>query len=119
MKRARYIDIGCISLLVVCQILLSVPRLRGPIDLRWDAAVYYVLGTSLAEGKGYRLLNEPGDARAVQYPPLLPCVVAVVQRACGSSDPAVAGWWLRWFNLCAYTGYLLALYALSRRIVGA
>src|SRR6266704_113919 len=27
MKRARYIDIGCISLLVVCQILLSVPRL--------------------------------------------------------------------------------------------
>ena len=34
-------------------------RLHGPIDLRWDASTYFVLGTSLAEGKGYRLLNEP------------------------------------------------------------
>ena len=23
------------------------PRMRGPLDLRWDGGVYYVLGTSL------------------------------------------------------------------------
>jgi hypothetical protein len=56
--------------LIALALLLWAPRLRGPLDLRWDGAVYYVLGTSLAEGKGYRLLNEPGEVEAVQYPPL-------------------------------------------------
>src|SRR6476619_3532729 len=41
----RYWPQGIIVALVV---LLWVPRLTGPIDLRWDAAVYYVLGTSIA-----------------------------------------------------------------------
>jgi hypothetical protein len=40
---------------------LWIPRWAGPLDLRWDGAVYYVLGTSIAEGKGYRLLHEPGE----------------------------------------------------------
>ena len=40
---------------------------------------YYVLGTALAEGKGYRLLNEPGDIEANQYPPLLALVIAFHQ----------------------------------------
>src|SRR5919107_730302 len=60
------------------------PRLAGPIDLRWDGAVYYTLGTSLAEGKGYRLLNETGEIEGVQYPPLLPAVVAVHQLVLGT-----------------------------------
>jgi hypothetical protein len=30
---------------------LWAPRIYGPIDLRWDGASYYVLGTSLAEGR--------------------------------------------------------------------
>jgi hypothetical protein len=33
-----------LGLLVVA---LWVPRLQGPIDLRWDGGVYYVLGTSI------------------------------------------------------------------------
>jgi len=65
-----------LGLLVALVLALWIPRLGGPIDLRYDAGVYYVLGTSLAEGRGYRLTNEPGDIQAVQYPPLLPAFVA-------------------------------------------
>ena len=43
------------SLLILALLVLTVatwlPRLRGPIDLRWDARSYYVLGTALAQGK--------------------------------------------------------------------
>ena len=70
-------------------------RLHGPIDLRWDASTYFVLGTALAEGKGYRLLNEPGEIEAVQYPPLLPVLVAAHQRALGTTDYLVVGARLR------------------------
>ena len=83
----------CCSWLIAAA--LWAPRLRGPLDLRYDAGVYYVLGTSLAEGQGYRLLNEPGAIQAVQYPPVLPLVAAVHQRVLGTSDPAVVGHWLR------------------------
>ena len=47
--------------ILVIALLLWAPRLSGPINLRWDASTYYLLGTALAEGKGYRLLNEPGS----------------------------------------------------------
>jgi len=66
-----------LAILVALSASLWLPRLRGPLDLRYDAGVYYVLGTSLAEGRGYRLLSEPGAIQAVQYPPLLPALVAV------------------------------------------
>src|SRR5262249_52949895 len=72
-------------------VLLWLPRLRGPIDLRYDAGVYYVLGTSLATGSGYRLLNEPGAIAAIQYPPLLPLFAAAHQWLAGSADLAIAG----------------------------
>ena len=42
---------------LVLAIVLWLPRLTGPIDLRWDAGVYYLLGTSLATGQGYRILS--------------------------------------------------------------
>src|SRR5215470_14227750 len=80
-------------ILVLCAVLLWLPRLGGPIDLRYDAGVYYVLGTSLAAGSGYRLLNEPGAIRAIQYPPLLPAVAAVHQLLAGTADVAIAGHW--------------------------
>src|SRR6188472_3759408 len=68
------------GLVVGLAIVLWLPRLSGPIDLRWDAGVYYVLGTSMAEGHGYRILSEPGAPEAIQYPPLLPAFVALHQR---------------------------------------
>ena len=82
------------ALVIGLAILLWLPRLSGPIDLRWDAGVYYLLGSSLATGHGYRILSEPGSPEAVQYPPLLPGIVALYARAFGfnrsSCDRAVA-----------------------------
>jgi hypothetical protein len=92
-----------------------IPRLAGPLDLRYDAGVHYVLGTALAEGRGYRLLNEPGAIEAVRVPPLLPMIVAAHQWLVGSRDPAIAGWALR----CTYAGlfvvYGLVVYTLACR----
>jgi hypothetical protein len=98
-------------------LLTWLPRLRGPIDLRFDAGVYYTLGTSLAEGRGYRLLNEPGEIHAVQYPPLLPALVAAHQLVLGSTDPLVVGPVLRGAYLVLALGYALASYAFARRFL--
>ncbi len=94
---------------------LWVPRLTGPIDLRWDAGVYYILGTSLATGQGYRILSEPGSPEALQYPPLLPAVVALYERAVGSTDAAVVGPWLRLSYALLFLLYGLAVLALAHR----
>jgi hypothetical protein len=107
-----------VLLLLGLSALLWLPRLNGPIDLRYDAGVYYVLGTSLADGRGYRLLNEPGEIEAVQYPPLLPAFVAAHQRALGTSDPGVVGRALRVSFFPLFTLYLLAAYALARPHLG-
>src|SRR5881628_159895 len=117
MKRVHYVDVGCISVLLLCQILLSAPRLRGPIDLRYDAGVYYILGTSLAEGKGYRLLDEPAAIQAIQYPPLLPLFVAVHQRLAGRSDPLVVGRMLRISFFAVLLAFIVAAYLLSRQFL--
>jgi hypothetical protein len=97
---------------------LWLPRLRGPLDMRYDAGVYYVLGSALAEGKGYRLLNEPGAIQAVQYPPGLALVAAAAQRLAGSSDVDRAGHLLRLAFCAAFTLYVLGVYLLGRRFLG-
>jgi len=102
-------------IVVALAIALWLPRLSGPIDLRWDAGVYYVLGTSLATGHGYRLLSEPGAPEALQYPPLLPAIVAVYEKALGSTDAAVVGPWLRISYAILFSVYGLAALALARR----
>ena len=91
--------VGRIVAVVALALLLWAPRLSGPIDLRWDAGVYYLLGTSLAKGEGYRISSEPGSPEALQYPPLLPALVALHQwvwaqrtlrswrRGCGGPTP--------------------------------
>ena len=89
--------------------------MRGPIDLRWDAGVYYILGTSIAQGQGYRLLSEPGDPQAVQYPPLLPLIVAGHQRVLGTSDPVVVGKWLRITFGLILLAVVAVTYVLGRR----
>jgi hypothetical protein len=103
------------SVVAVLALALWVPRLSGPIDLRWDAGVYYVLGTSLATGQGYRILSEPGSPEALQYPPLLPGVVALYERALGSTDPAVIAPWLRISYALLFLVYGVAVVTLARR----
>lgn len=105
-----------LALLIVA---LWIPRLRGPIDLRFDGGVYYVLGTSLAEGKGYRLLNEPGEILGNQYPPLFPLIIAAYQTVLGTSDPVVVGRFLRISSFLAFSVYIFAIYALFRRYLPA
>lgn len=113
-------DALCLFALTVLVAISWLPRSSGPIDLRWDAGVYYVLGTSLAQGKGYRLLNEPGEIRAIQYPPGLPAIIAVEQLALRTSRPETVGIWLRrsWFVLSLLyivLAFLLGRLFLSRR----
>jgi hypothetical protein len=74
---------------VTIALLLWVPRLSGPIDLRWDGGVYYLLGTSIAQGHGYRIPSEPGSPQALQYPPLLAAMVALHEWTLNSTDPGV------------------------------
>lgn len=92
-----------------------VPRINGPIDLRWDGGVYYILGTSLAEGKGYKLLNEPGEIDAVQYPPLLPLIIAGHQLILQTSDPTTVGRWLRLSAFLTFMVYICAVFRLIKK----
>jgi len=108
------VDLAVLLLLCALAVFTWLPRLKGPIDLRWDGGTYYVLGTSLAQGKGYKLLNEPGEIDAVQYPPLLPAIVAAHQLVLGTDDPAVIGSWLRYFFFLVFIACILASYVLSR-----
>jgi hypothetical protein len=101
-------NLAVVALACLAAVLLWVPRYAGPIDLRWDAAVYYILGTSLAEGNGYRLLSEPGEIEAVQYPPLLPAIVALHQLLLGTNDPTTVGRLLRLTSCVAFLAYAAA-----------
>ena len=100
--------------LILLSVALWLPRLRGPLDFRYDGGVYYILGTALAEGNGYRLLNEPGAIEAIQYPPLLPLFAAVHQLAVGSTHPGTTGPWLRLSFAVLFVSWILAVYRLSR-----
>jgi hypothetical protein len=100
------IDVGALLLVLAVAVMIWLPRLQGPIDLRWDGGVYYILGTSLAQGTGYRLLSEPGEIEAVQYPPLLPALVATSQITLGTSDPTTVGRWLRYAAFLVFVVYM-------------
>ncbi len=104
-----------IAVVVGFAVLLWAPRLSGPIDLRYDAGVYYLLGTSLASGHGYRIPSEPGTPEALQYPPLLPAIAGAYQWALGTSDAATVGPWLRRSYALLFVLYALAVLALARR----
>ena len=123
-----------IATIVLCLVTFAlwIPRLGGPIDLRTDAAVYYVAGVAIGEGKGYTLTNEPGIAlaegkghtqtnrpgiRAVQYPPLLPAFVAAHRRVVGTSDPQVLGHVLRVSYLVIALAYSVSAYAVVRQFL--
>src|SRR5512140_74068 len=97
------------AFVVALVFILWVPRLSGPIDLRWDAGVYYLLGTSLAEGHGYRIPSEPGSPEAVQYPPLLPALVAVHQWALGTTDANAVASWLRKSYAALFVAFALSV----------
>jgi hypothetical protein len=114
-KRKWKADAFCIIALCLLVLISWIPRYRGPIDLRWDGAVYYILGTSLAQGHGYRLLNEPGQIEAIQYPPGLPAIVAAHELFLRTNNPLVIGIALRrsWFGMTLI--YIPLVFLLGRR----
>ncbi|MDQ3622138.1 MAG: hypothetical protein M3463_06575 [Verrucomicrobiota bacterium] len=101
--------------LLALAVVTWLPRLKGPIDLRWDGGVYYILGTSLAQGKGYKLLNEPGEIDAVQYPPLLPVIIAAYQLILGTEDPTTVGEWLRGSAFVSFIVYIYIIHRFFKR----
>jgi hypothetical protein len=107
-------DLLIVLILSVGTVGLWLPRWAGPLDLRWDGAVYYTLGISLAEGKGYRLLNEPGEIEAIQVPPLLPLLAAVPLAILGTRDPVTVGQWLKRFQFSFHVSFVLASYFLLK-----
>ncbi len=46
-----------------------------------DDGMYWIAGKSLAEGKGYRILNLPGAPYQTKYPPVLPLLLSMVWKA--------------------------------------
>src|SRR5262249_47901113 len=110
-------EVACLFLLLVVWLGVSIPRLKGPINFQWDASTYYMLGTALAEGHGYRLLNEPGEIEAVQYPPLLPLMVAAHQRVMGTSDYFKVGSALRLTYFVLSGLFLLMTYVFARTLL--
>ncbi len=116
MSRRRQ-DALCALLVLLVAAALWAPRGSGPIDPRSDGGVYYVLGTALYEGAGYRLLNEPGEIAAVQYPPGLPALIAAHQWALGTSEFARVGPALRATFMLLSLALALGSYALARRFL--
>ncbi len=110
-------DFIVIGVLIALAVFLWLPRLRGPIDLRWDGGAYYLLGTSLAEGKGYRLLNEPGEIQSTLHPPMLPLIVAMHQLVLGTNDPLTVGHWLRIFYFLLFIAYAIAVFLMLRALL--
>ena len=47
-----------------------------PVGVFQDDGIYTVLARSLAEGRGYRFINLPGEPAAAHYPPLYPLFLA-------------------------------------------
>lgn len=89
-----------------------VPRGGGPIDLRWDGGAYYVLGTSLAEGAGYRMRSEPGGLSSSLHPPLVPAFVALHELALQTTDPVVVGRALKLSLALCSAAYAIAVFLL-------
>ncbi len=114
-RRSEPIDVLGLAAIALLALGLWLPRLQGPIDLRWDGAAYFTLGSSLASGHGYRLLSEPGDIVANQYPPLFAWWIALHQWALGSDDPFEVGRWLRISACLVFVAFGCAIYALLRR----
>ncbi len=88
------------------------PRGGGPIDLRWDGGAYYILGTSLAAGDGYRMRSEPGGLPSSLHPPLVPAFVALHEVVLQTTDPVVVGRALKVsLSLCS-AAYVIAVFLL-------
>ena len=71
-----------IALLVVLVLVVAILTVTPwPVGAFQDDAMYTVLAKSLAEGKGYRFLNLPGEPNATHFPPGYPLFLAALWKA--------------------------------------
>jgi hypothetical protein len=71
-----------IALLVVLVLVVAILTITPwPVGAFQDDAMYTVLAKSLAEGKGYRFLNLPGEPNATHFPPGYPLFLAALWKA--------------------------------------
>ena len=102
-----------ICLLVgIATIVSWVPRGGGPVDLRWDGGAYYILGTSLSEGDGYRMRSEPGSLPSSLHPPLVPAFVALHELALQTTNPVLVGRALKVSLAICSAAYVVAVFLL-------
>src|SRR3990172_6507466 len=113
MERGRKSDVVFGLILLVIVVCTWIPRMKGPLDLRSSPA-NLILATALAEGKGYRLLNEPGEIHAVQDPPLYPAFIAAHMGLFGTTDPVAIGTKMRISNFLLHIFIVLSTYCFAR-----
>jgi hypothetical protein len=110
----KRIDLAIGAVVCIVAAMSWLPRAAGPIDLRWDGGAYYLLGTSITKGQGYRLLSEPGSSNTPLHPPLLPIFVAAHQLLLGTTDSLTAGRALRASACLLFALQAFAIYMLLR-----
>lgn len=74
---SQLIPVALAALVLAVAVLTVTP---WPVGAFEDDAIYTVLGKSLAEGQGYRLINLPGAPNATHFPPGYPALIAVLWR---------------------------------------
>src|SRR5262245_38288012 len=78
----------------------------GVVGVYHDDGIYAATAKALAEGRGYRLLNLPGEPAQTKYPILYPAALAAV---CRLAPAAPNGWWLMQQMTLASAAALVAL----------
>ncbi len=76
-KTTQLIPIAIAAIVLAVAVLTVTP---WPVGAFEDDAIYTVLGKSLAEGQGYRLINLPGAPNATHFPPGYPALIAVMWK---------------------------------------
>ena len=79
-SRLSRIDLGVLAALLVVAVLLAVLLVNSTLVVgSWlDDGVYLVTAKALADGKGYRHLELPGEPYQTKYPILYPLVLSLV-----------------------------------------
>ncbi len=69
-----------VKLLVVLQLLLLGLQFSPSLCTNGDNARYFILGKSLAQGSGYRQIDQPDAPKEKQYPLGLPLLISAAQK---------------------------------------
>jgi len=100
-----------VTLLAMAVVTIVVLRMPSAVGMYEDDGIYLVTSKALAEGRGYRHLELPGEPWQTKYPILYPWLLSFIWRVCPSFPANVPAFQV--FNgICgggaACLGYLIA-----------